>query len=75
MDPEIEIKLRGKPFKIEAFKGSDGQYVWKAYRKLADETWEKIPCFSRAEENAFPKDVAWAATAFIAGLNYREVKV
>jgi len=68
----FNFDLNGKSYRIDA--GDDnpsynGGYSWVAYKRCADGTFDKIPCSSRAEENAFPKSVAWVATAFVAGLN------
>lgn len=45
------------------------------YTLLRRASWggfEKIPCMSRTEERAFPKQPAWMATAFLHGCKQAE---
>ena len=49
------IMVRGRPYKIEIVAGS-----WTAYRQIRG-YWEKIPAFTRADCNRFPKLVAQKA--------------
>jgi hypothetical protein len=72
---EFTFDLNGKSYRIVANDKNpsyNGGYSWSAYRKQPDGTFDKIPCSSRAEENAFPKSVAWIATAFVTGLNQKK---
>jgi hypothetical protein len=46
------ITAGGRPYKIEVVAGS-----WTAYRQVRGH-WQKIPAFTRADCNQFPKLVA-----------------
>lgn len=69
---EFTFALNGKSYRIVAINDNpsyNGGYSWQAYRKQPDGTFDRMPCVTRAEEYAFPKSVAWIATAFVSGLN------
>jgi hypothetical protein len=42
---------------------SDGELVWEAFR-WTGQVWLKIPSFTRAAENRYPKTIAKAACDF-----------
>jgi hypothetical protein len=44
----------------------DGEFCWEAYKRgKYDTDFQKIPCFTRAEEKHFPDWIAEIATAFL----------
>ena len=59
----------GVSYRIEVFKYYSKELVWEAYRLNRAPggyiRWEKIPTFTRAEEKAFPMNVAKQANEFI----------
>ena len=57
------ITIRGRKYKIE-IDDLDKTLCWTAYR-LAGDVWEKIPCFTKGEENRFPKTVGLRANIIL----------
>ena len=58
------IQMRGNQYIIDVWAHwSDGELCWEAF-KWNGSAWPKIPCFTRAEENRFPKTIARIATEF-----------
>lgn len=56
------INIRGREYKIEILRHwLNNGLCWKVFRRGEFGLWDRIPCFSRAEERAFPKSVALAA--------------
>lgn len=54
--------------RVEVWRYYSGNLVWAAYRLNVKPSgfifWEKVPSFTRAEENAFPKELAKIAHYF-----------
>ena len=59
------IQLRNREYIVDIYAHwSDGELVWTAY-KWNGSSWPKIGCFTRAEENRFPKTIAKMASEFL----------
>lgn len=68
MSIETTAEIRGRSYKLEAVYREDSDtFTWNAYRPYWG-GWEKIPCWTRAEERKFPKLVAQAAHDFVTSL-------
>jgi len=58
------IHLRNKEYIIDVWPHwSDGELCWAAY-KWNGSSWPKIGCFTRSQENRFPKTIARLASEF-----------
>ena len=62
------VTLKERHYIIDVYPyqnySGDGELVWTAY-KWDGRKWPKIPCFTRAEENRFPKTIARLASYFL----------
>jgi hypothetical protein len=69
MTIETIAEIRGNDYQLEAvYHDHNDAFAWNAYRKSWS-GWTKIPCWTDAEERAFPKLVAQAAHDFVTSLN------
>lgn len=60
-----KFDFRGRTYGIEVYPAHDGELIWCAYREgFMPGFWNKIPCFTRLEEQRFPKTVAKKAIEF-----------
>lgn len=72
MNQEKIVTIRGRNYKLNAvYHQHSNTYAWEAYRATDWGGWAKIPSWTRAEINNFPKLVASAAHEYVCGLNKR----